>query len=254
MKAVIVATAFAGLVQAQDVGVLPACGQICINNMLALAPSLGCPPGDTACLCGKGDFGYGVRDCAAQACGASDAGVVVAYGANICANAVPSGPAISAMGVTPNTAVATATPTDDGSSASLVSTASDSDGPLKTLVPLLVSTFTSGNTTVTTTMPDTQATAVTVVSSGPGGVDDTLTKSLAVSDASSSRLPSSASGTASGGDGTDARTSSFPSGTPASSSAAKSSLTSDAGAMPLVTVAVDGLFVGAMGAVAVLWF
>ncbi|KAK3341975.1 hypothetical protein B0T25DRAFT_356622 [Lasiosphaeria hispida] len=248
MKAFVVVAALAGVVQAQDPDGLPPCGQICINNMLALAPSLGCPPGDTACLCGKDDFGYGVRDCAVQACDASDASAVVSYGANICANAAPSGPAVSAMGVAPSTSTVIATLTD--ASETLISTASGSDVPLETLVPLLVSTFTSGNNTITTTVPDSLATAsgtaVTVVSSGPGGVNATLTTNLAASGASSSSLSSSASGTATGGDGADARTS--------SSSSARSSSTSEAGAMPLVTVAVDGLFVGAMGAAAVMWF
>jgi CFEM domain len=36
--------------------------------MLGLAVSLGCPSTDVACLCANQNFGYGVRDCSAQAC------------------------------------------------------------------------------------------------------------------------------------------------------------------------------------------
>lgn len=35
------------------------------NNV---AQALGCTPGDSACLCSKANFAYGIRDCSAQAC------------------------------------------------------------------------------------------------------------------------------------------------------------------------------------------
>lgn len=41
---------------------------MCINNMKDLAPSLNCGRSDMACLCKNMDFGFGVRDCAKEAC------------------------------------------------------------------------------------------------------------------------------------------------------------------------------------------
>ncbi len=62
--------------------------QICITNMLAKAPVLGCPllngQPDRACLCTKPDFGFGVRDCASEACPPDQAMPVIAYGFNMC--------------------------------------------------------------------------------------------------------------------------------------------------------------------------
>ena len=53
--------------------------------MLALAPSLGCPDAQADCLCRNADFGFGVRDCANQACGdAAAAQQVSAYGTQYC--------------------------------------------------------------------------------------------------------------------------------------------------------------------------
>ena len=53
--------------------------------MLGLAPSLGCSATDAACLCRSADFGYGVRDCANEACGdAATAQQVIAYGTQYC--------------------------------------------------------------------------------------------------------------------------------------------------------------------------
>jgi hypothetical protein len=58
--------------------------QTCINNMLALAPSLGCASNDANCLCSNPNFGYGIRDCSNQACGAEVASSVIAYGGTYC--------------------------------------------------------------------------------------------------------------------------------------------------------------------------
>jgi hypothetical protein len=56
--------------------------------MVAVAQAqFGCPPGDTACYCSNQDFGFGVRDCAQEACGNADsAASVIAYGAAYCAS------------------------------------------------------------------------------------------------------------------------------------------------------------------------
>ncbi|KAF2639103.1 hypothetical protein P280DRAFT_470506, partial [Massarina eburnea CBS 473.64] len=85
----------AGVALAQDISSLPQCGQTCITNMLSIATSeFGCGSGDVVCICSKSDFGYGVRDCANEACGASDAAKVISYGTTYCASiassAIPS--------------------------------------------------------------------------------------------------------------------------------------------------------------------
>jgi hypothetical protein len=54
--------------------------------MLNIASSdFGCKAGDAVCYCSNQDFGNGVRDCANQACPSSDAGSVIAFGAQYCA-------------------------------------------------------------------------------------------------------------------------------------------------------------------------
>lgn len=52
--------------------------------------SFGCSAGDAVCYCSNQDFGYGVRDCANEACSASDAGSVISYGAKYCASVLAS--------------------------------------------------------------------------------------------------------------------------------------------------------------------
>lgn len=59
--------------------------QTCINNMVSIATSeFGCGQSDVSCQCNKAEFGYGVRDCANEACGGSDAASVIAYGNSYC--------------------------------------------------------------------------------------------------------------------------------------------------------------------------
>jgi len=69
MKTSATILAGAALVAAQDLSSLPQCGQTCINNMIQIASSqLGCDTGNVDCYCQQPDFGYGVRDCAQEAC------------------------------------------------------------------------------------------------------------------------------------------------------------------------------------------
>lgn len=52
------------------------------------AKELGCDsPDDVACLCGKGDFINGLRDCSGEACGAEEQVKVLNYGAQYCGGA-----------------------------------------------------------------------------------------------------------------------------------------------------------------------
>jgi CFEM domain len=43
-----------------DEASLPACGQLCFNNMLAQYSALGCNALDSYCLCNNVNFGYGI--------------------------------------------------------------------------------------------------------------------------------------------------------------------------------------------------
>jgi hypothetical protein len=67
---------------------------MCVNNMLAQASALGCPPTNgqpnAACLCGNQNFAYGLRDCTYQACGQTDGTAVEAYGASYCSGTMSS--------------------------------------------------------------------------------------------------------------------------------------------------------------------
>lgn len=57
----------------------------CINSMLGIANSqFGCGQGDVLCYCREPNFGYGVRDCANEACGSNDASTVIAFGTQYC--------------------------------------------------------------------------------------------------------------------------------------------------------------------------
>lgn len=75
--------------QRPNLAELPHCGQICVTNMLALAPALGCPMVDghphRPCLCSNANFRYAVRDCTSQACGPEDANRILAFAASCCA-------------------------------------------------------------------------------------------------------------------------------------------------------------------------
>ena len=53
--------------------------------MLGIATSsFGCGQGDVLCYCREPNFGYGVRDCANEACGSEEAATVIAFGTQYC--------------------------------------------------------------------------------------------------------------------------------------------------------------------------
>lgn len=79
--------ALAAVATAQSISSLPACGQLCVNNMLEKASELGCASGDAACLCNNMNFAYGIRDCSNAACGPEAAIPVIAYGNQYCSGA-----------------------------------------------------------------------------------------------------------------------------------------------------------------------
>ncbi|KAK4173797.1 hypothetical protein QBC36DRAFT_51410 [Triangularia setosa] len=79
---------------------LPSCA-LCITNMVSLHASLGCgQPNDISCLCSKPDFGFGIRDCAVQACkNAQQAERVISEGNVICGRAELAGPVVTTTAV-----------------------------------------------------------------------------------------------------------------------------------------------------------
>lgn len=107
---VILALCVLSTVEAQSLSDLPQCGvssyfsearllksnsnvqQTCISNMFNIATSqFGCAVGNVTCYCTVQDFGYGVRDCANEACpNQQDAAEVIAFGAAYCENACTS--------------------------------------------------------------------------------------------------------------------------------------------------------------------
>ncbi|KKY16885.1 putative cfem domain protein [Diplodia seriata] len=79
--------AVASMAMAQSLSDLPTCGQTCVNNMVSIATNeFGCSQGDVSCQCNNADFGYGLRDCANEACGSQDAASVISYGNSYCAS------------------------------------------------------------------------------------------------------------------------------------------------------------------------
>ncbi|KAF2141397.1 uncharacterized protein K452DRAFT_39064 [Aplosporella prunicola CBS 121167] len=86
MKSFAILALGASVALAQSLNDLPQCGKTCINNMLNIAQTeFGCSSGDANCYCGNADFGYGVRDCARQACSSDDdAQNVINYGVQYC--------------------------------------------------------------------------------------------------------------------------------------------------------------------------
>lgn len=57
-----------------------------MTNMNNIAVNeFNCTQGDILCYCEKINYGYGVRDCANEACASpADAAAVIAYGTNYC--------------------------------------------------------------------------------------------------------------------------------------------------------------------------
>ena len=84
--------------------------------MLGQAEQLGCSASDVVCLCNTANFRYGVRDCIAEACPASDQATVTSFGNSLCAAALASSgvATVTASGVSGVTTVIISTGTDTG--------------------------------------------------------------------------------------------------------------------------------------------
>ncbi|KAK3382116.1 hypothetical protein B0T24DRAFT_1283 [Lasiosphaeria ovina] len=267
--AVVVASAWAAV--AQTTGGLPPCGQICVNNMLSQGPELGCPTvngaPDAACLCNKSNFGYGIRDCARQACPSADVGAVVNYGLTYCTSAAAAAagpdsassitvpPAISALGgpgagVLLSPPPTLSTPLSAPSSAPLTPPASAPTGPV-------AATYTIGGATIVTTIApsdlapglvpvpvqtlNSSTTEVVVVSNSSTTVTSLTTRQLV---SVSTTDPAAVSTTTE-----NSRTSTRTTRTTSAASSTSSS-ESTAGGMPIATIVKDNIFLGAVAVAA----
>lgn len=117
------------------------------------AKELGCDsPGDVACLCGKGDFINGLRDCSGEACGAEEQVKVLNYGSQYCAGAATS----VAASISSVAESVSSLATSIASSIEASATGDDSDA--------------SATTTVTTETGVTTETSSATVTTTEGGV------------------------------------------------------------------------------------
>ncbi|KAK4202930.1 hypothetical protein QBC40DRAFT_319653 [Triangularia verruculosa] len=206
---------------------LPSCA-LCITNMVSLHANLGCEqPDDISCLCSKPDFGFGIRDCAVQACeNVQQAERVISEGKDICGRAEPASP------------VATS---------AAVSAAS------KTLEGVEVIYTTSGSILQTTTAVIGTLTPATASASGSatGEVDVASSEQDVASSLASvsSSLESSASASASGftsREGKQQGTATDASGTPASTSTGRATSSSQSAAGAMKTAGVGLGIVGGL--------
>merc|ERR1711964_657218 len=206
MKSFIAAAAFVGSALAQSLSDLPQCGQTCINNMLAEAGNLGCPPvngqPDAVRLCANANFGYGVRDCTRAVCPADAVNGVIDYGLQYCAGAASSASGSASGSALSATEALTATGSLGGAAGGMVTTIV-SDGST------MVSTITDGAGAA-------GAIVTTIVSDGSTQVS-TLTGSAA---------SAAASATESGGSAASSATESAGSAASESASSASSGLSS----------------------------
>ncbi|KAK3395223.1 hypothetical protein B0H63DRAFT_445265 [Podospora didyma] len=81
----------AAVASGQTIDSLDPCGRDCYNGAVAEFAKLGCGANDMACLCGKQDFKFAVRDCAMNACPPGYANTVVNAANALCATDHPTG-------------------------------------------------------------------------------------------------------------------------------------------------------------------
>lgn len=210
---------------------LPSCGQVCMTNMNNIAINeFGCAQGNILCYCEKVNYGYGVRDCANEACSSpQDAANVISYGSNYCAGALasaaPSTP--SAPGYSILSSAAGGVPSGSGASPTPTGTGTGTGG-LRTAISTISGTtiVTSGSQVLTSKGP--VSTLFSTLTSAPSSIASSL--SSVVSSVNSS-LTSEISGAASSASATG---SAIKSSLTASGSA---SSTSSVAAAPLATAA-----------------
>ncbi|KAL1993195.1 hypothetical protein VTN49DRAFT_3144 [Thermomyces lanuginosus] len=171
------------------------CAQMCLDNMRALAPSLGCTSGDVACLCANRDFEFGIHDCTVEACPNDNVDEVVAYARTLCNAQVSGSDTQSSDGATQtetrtgdNIGVgggATTSPivtTITSESSTIVSTIGSTTIPAGGIITSESSTAAPNTTTTTETLSTTTSTSTSTSTSsetgggaGAGGATETST-------------------------------------------------------------------------------
>merc|ERR1712032_699959 len=169
----------AGVALAQDIGGLPACGQTCITNMLAIAQStFGCAPGDVVCYCSEPRFGYGVRDCSNEACSPEDAASAISYGTSYCASAAASASGASATAVSTgalgilSSALDTATPTATGADTTMTTMPSGTGGAASSIASSLGSELASATGSAQSGLSSIESSAASAASSAAASASD----------------------------------------------------------------------------------
>ncbi|KAL1976599.1 hypothetical protein VTN31DRAFT_2881 [Thermomyces dupontii] len=208
------------------------CAQMCLNNMLALAPSLGCASEDIACLCANKDFGYGIHDCTVEACQNDNVDEVVAYARTLCNQQTGNGAGngqSSASGLgSQSSNGATQTDTKSGDNAGSGTGATTS---------AIVTTIISGSSTIVSTIGSTTVPAGGILPSGSSTAAPTTSEPASESTRTSTRTSTSSDSDADSGDETGAGAGAG-SATGATSSAANSEAPADStdAAMPIATI------------------
>ncbi|KAI1185108.1 hypothetical protein F5B17DRAFT_47107 [Nemania serpens] len=229
-----------GLVDAQDSSATPSvCATGCVNGVFANAANIGCPNGDTLCICGKTDsFQGGIRDCITGACPADGPDVqiplAVAYGNNICAGAA----AASAASAIPTSSTAAppseSTHTEAASSsvpAAAVSMTTPVPSPESTSQTTTTSTEVTSTTTSSLVSSSTSTTAH--VSSLATSASPSPTTSVPVSVSSLSATSGTSSPTAASSPATTGNTGAATTGL---STAAKAGIGAGVGAAVLAAI------------------
>lgn len=164
---------------------------MCADNMAKIANSeFMCGAGDIACFCTKSNWAYGVRDCSAQACDATQAAAALAWAASQCNGVVASQPAASAaLTIVGGSAAASATGVLASASGAVASAvASGAQSVPVTTVPLLatitnsagsVVTETTGFSTVYSSLTGAAASAASSLASGQGSLASSASGAVA---------------------------------------------------------------------------
>jgi hypothetical protein len=222
----------AALSMAQSVDDLSTCGKTCVSNMLNIAvTSFGCKQGDVACYCSHQDFFNGIRDCSNEVCtSGDDAAKAIAFGTNLCKNAVSSASgAVSSL-----TSGLSDKPTPTGTDSVAVSSTPITTTPL-------VATVTSGGSTFVTTTGSTTiygfltsgGSAASSAADSASSAASSAAESASSGAASASSAASSAAASASSRASSVANSASRAASSAASSAAA--SATQQTGAAPMMT-------------------
>lgn len=128
--------------------------QMCADNMAKIAQSqFSCAAGDVSCFCSKSNWAYGLRDCSAQACDATQAAAALAWANSQCSGAVASGApsASAALSVIASNAASASAVLASASSVVASAVASGAQSVPVSTMPLLATITNSAGSVMTQT-------------------------------------------------------------------------------------------------------